>query len=99
MKMTEASEAKRIKASLNKNSGRGKFDKGDATVGPFTVDIKEYGKSFSLTEEVWAKICTDAITNRNEPALKIVINGRTRMMVIGEDMFNELMELWEAANG
>lgn len=97
--MSEKSEAKRINASLNKNSGRGKFDKGDATIGPFTVDIKEYSNGFTLNEAVWAKICTDAITNRNEPALKIVINGRTRMMVIGEDMFNELMEVWEEKHG
>lgn len=93
--MSEKTETLRIGGTLNKNSGRGQFNKGDATVGPFTVDIKEYSKSFSLTEAVWAKICTDAITNRNEPALKIVLNGRTRMMVISEDMFNELMEAWE----
>lgn len=97
--MSEAREAQRIGATLNKNSGRGKFNKGDATVGPFTVDIKEYSKSFSLTEEVWAKICTDSAINRNEPALKIVLNQRTRMMVIGEDMFVELLDAWEKIHG
>jgi len=92
--VSEAGEAKRIGAVLTKNSGRGKHQKGDCILdGVLTVDIKEYEKSFGLSQTVWAKICSDAISNRTEPALKVVLGNQARMMVISESMF---LELWAA---
>lgn len=99
---TERTEIKRFGGSAQKNSGRGKFNKGDATVGPFTVDVKEYGKSYSLSRANWAKICTDAAKNGNEPALNLVLGegqAVTRLWVIGEGMMKELLEVWEEKHG
>ena len=97
--MSEADEIKRDGATPVKNSGRG-LHKGDATLEPFLVDYKEYGKSFGVTQEIWAKISTDSIKNgRRQPALKLVIGRegepRTRLWVIGDTMFHEMLEAWK----
>ena len=47
--MSERGEAKRDGAKLQKNSGRGQYQKGDATWRSFVVDYKEYEKSISIT--------------------------------------------------
>jgi hypothetical protein len=96
--MSEADEIKRDGATPVKNSGRSKgIAKGDATLGPFLVDYKEYSKSFGITKDVWAKISTDAIHNgRRMPALKLVLgdNPKARVWVIGDSMFHEMLEAW-----
>lgn len=98
--MSELSELKRIGAIPTKNSGRGKHEKGDGRLDDiFTVDVKEYEKSFGLSQQTWGKICTDAITNRNEPALKVVIGGTARMMVVSETMFLEMYSAYKKVNG
>lgn len=96
---SEAAEIKRIGATAQKNSGRGKHHKGDAILEPFLVDIKEYEKSYSLSKENWAKVCTDAIKReKRQPALNIVLGEaggpRTRLWVVGERMFEEMREAW-----
>ncbi|QMP84217.1 hypothetical protein HUN41_00088 [Streptomyces phage Coruscant] len=53
--MSEANEIKRDGGKAQKNSGRGKIQKGDATLGPFCYDIKEFTKSFGLSKNVWGK--------------------------------------------
>ena len=97
--MSELSEAKRWGGALQPNSGRGKHKKGDATVGQFVVDIKEYSSSFSLSKNVWGKICTDAVMQGKRPALNIVLgenDGRkARMWVISEDDMLEYLRLLE----
>lgn len=96
--MTEASEAKRDGAKLQPNSGRGKFKKGDAILDPFLIDYKEYAKSFSVSVDVWAKLSTDAILKgMRQPALKLVLGTehKTRVWVIGDEMFHEMLESWE----
>lgn len=97
--MSEAEEIKRDGATPVKNSGRG-MHKGDAILEPFLVDYKEYSKSFGVTQEMWAKISTDSIKNgRRQPALKLVIGKegevRTRLWVIGNEMFHEMLEAWK----
>lgn len=97
--MSEAEEIKRDGATPVKNSGRG-LHKGDAILEPFLVDYKEYSKSFGVTQEMWAKISTDSIKNgRRQPALKLVIGKegevRTRLWVIGDTMFHEMLEAWK----
>ena len=101
--MTEASEAKRDGAKLQPNSGRGKHAKGDAILGPFLIDIKEYAKSFSVSKDVWAKISTDAVLKgKLQPALKLVLGPndghKTRVWVIGDSMFHEMLTAWEREN-
>jgi hypothetical protein len=93
--MTEKLEARRDGARLQKNSGRGKHDKGDAVLDEaFLLDYKEYEKSFSLNTDVWAKICTDAFrAGGYEPVLKIILGkgtNKVRLMVISETLFNEM---------
>ena len=56
--MSERGEAKRIGAKQHKNSGRN-YTKGDASWRDYVLDFKEYGKSFSINQEVWAKVVTD----------------------------------------
>lgn len=101
-KRTELSEIRRFGGSAQKNSGRGKHNKGDATLGPFTVDVKEYSKGYSISRTNWAKICTDSAKNGNEPALMLALGeGQqvTRVWVIGEQMFGEMLAAWEQVNG
>lgn len=97
--MTEAEEVRRDGGTLQKNSGRGKFQKGDAVLGSFLYDVKEYAKSFSLSRAVWAKICTDAYTANNKiPALKIVLgsgNNKVRLWVVEDYTFHQMREAFE----
>ena len=98
--MSEESEAKRDGAVLQPNSGRGKNKKGDATLGPFLIDYKEYAKSFGVSISVWAKLSRDAILKgKKQPALKLVLGendgNKTRVWVIGDNMFHEMLEAWK----
>ena len=95
--MSEISEAERDGSTLQKNSGRGWIQKGDAVWGPFILDYKEYGKSFSLSKSVWANVTKDAVFHRKEPLLKIILGkgaSKLRLFVIEEEMFHEMMESW-----
>lgn len=95
--MSEASEVKRDGAKAQKNSGRGAYQKGDALLDIFTVDYKEYGKSFGLSQDVWAKICTDAFRNgQTEPVLKVVLgtaNSKTRLGVVAWHIIEDYIRL------
>lgn len=92
--LSEKSEIKRIGAKEHKNSGRGQYTKSDATWENFIVDVKEYSKSFSLSQDVWSKIVTDTLrTDRTkDPALLVVLGGRTRLAVIEWSKLEELVE-------
>jgi hypothetical protein len=79
--MTERGEAKRDGAKQQKNSGRGDYSKGDAQWKSFVVDYKEYSSSISISEKMWAKICTDTY--------------KTRLAVIEWALLEELMDAWE----
>lgn len=96
----EEAEAKRDGAKTQKNSGRGKHEKGDATLGPFCIDYKHYTESFSVSRAVWAKISTDAWKVKRLPALKLVLGSegdttKTRLWVVSDTMFREMLEAWE----
>lgn len=101
---SEREEIKRFNGKPQPNSGRGAHKKGDATLGPFVVDVKEYEKSYSVSVANWAKISTDARTSGFfHPALNIVLGDpaqrRTRLWVIDDDMFQEMLEAWEEKHG
>lgn len=94
-KQSELRELKRFDATPQKNSGRGKHDKGDGIVdGTFMIDVKEYEKSFSITQDVWAKTCTDAYRAGGlEPMLGVVLgsgNNKVRLVVISKTMFEDM---------
>jgi hypothetical protein len=101
--LSERGEAKRDGAKLQKNSGRGKIQKGDARMGNFVVDYKEYSKSISISEEIWAKICTDTfkVDRSAYPLLKLILGEgarKTRLAVIEWALFEEMLECWNKEN-
>lgn len=101
--MSEKGEAKRDGAKLQLNSGRGQFQKGDATLDGWCIDYKEYPKGFTVNKTAWGKICTDAFKSGNlEPALKIVLGEggqKTRLFVISETMFHLMNEAYQEKYG
>jgi len=94
--MSEQSEAKRDGARLQKNSGRGWRQKGDAILDDLVIDYKEYEKSFGLSRKVWAKVCTDALKNgsRFYPVLKVILGDKEkiRLAVISWDYLEYLKD-------
>lgn len=98
--MSERSEAKRDGAKQQKNSGRGNYQKGDAQWRNFVVDYKEYEKSISISQSIWAKICTDTfkVSRDKYPVLKLILgkdNKKTRLAVIEWSLLEQLVERWE----
>lgn len=98
--MSEQEEAKRDGARLQRNSGRGKYAKGDAIWRGYVVDYKEYSKSFSVSKDVWAKVCTDTfkVSISYNPCIKVILGDtdRVRLAVIEWDRLVELEEIAEA---
>jgi hypothetical protein len=101
--MSEKIEAARDGARLHRNSGRGVVEKGDATLGPFCVDYKEFSESFGVSRKVWAKCTRDALKMRSQPALRLVLGSLNepslRLWVIGDVMFQEMLEAWQEKYG
>ncbi len=92
--MSERSETKRLNASQHKNSGRN-TKKGDATWENFTVDFKEYPKGFTVNQDNWAKAVTDAMKNKNDPAIVVVLgedSRKTRLAIIELSLLEQLIE-------
>jgi hypothetical protein len=101
--MSERGEIKRDGAKRQKNSGRGDYQKGDAQWHNFLVDYKEYSKSISISQSIWAKICTDTfkVSRDRYPVLKIILgdgNDKVRLAVIEWYLLEELIECWENNN-
>lgn len=94
--MSEQSEIKRMGAKSHKNSGRGQYQKGDATWHNFIVDIKEASKSFNINQDVWAKVTTDTLrTDRTKnPALKVILGDKqkVRLAVIEWEVLEQILE-------
>jgi hypothetical protein len=96
--VSERREVARDGAKAQKNSGRGKIQKGDAIDDNYLVDYKEYGKSFAINRAIWTKICTDAIRSGKElePVIKLVIGEESnflRLAVISWSEFERLREI------
>jgi hypothetical protein len=92
--MSERGESRRIGAKQHKNSGRNTH-KGDATWENFTVDFKEYPKGFTVNQDNWAKAVTDAMKNKNDPAIVVVLgeeNRKTRLAIIELSLLEQLIE-------
>lgn len=91
--MSERGEAKRIGARLHKNSGRN-YTKGDASWSNYVLDFKEYAKSFSISQEVWAKVVTDClkVDRKKSPAICLVLDGKTRLAIIEWSEFERLVD-------
>lgn len=93
--MSEKGEAKRIGARLHKNSGRNNI-KGDASWNNYILDFKEFSKSFSITQNVWAKIVTDTlrVDKAKSPVIMLVLGEqhKTRLAIIEWSEFERLVE-------
>lgn len=93
--MSERGESKRINAKQQKNSGRGKIQKGDAIWKNFTIDFKEYPKGFTVNQDNWAKATTDAMRNGNDPAIVVILgddNRKTRLAIIELALLEQLLD-------
>lgn len=97
--MSERSELKRIGAKPHKNSGRGNIQKADGSLEKYVVDVKEYKKSFSVTQDVWAKIVTDTlkVDKDKSPVIMLVLGEqkKVRLAIIEWNEFEELREIRE----
>jgi hypothetical protein len=95
---SELREIKRDGAKPQKNSGRGRHDKGDAVLDNlFLVDYKEYAESFGVSIKGWAKICTDAFrAGGYEPMFKLILGtkDKVRLVVISETMFDDMKKAY-----
>jgi hypothetical protein len=91
--MSERGEAKRIGAKLHKNSGRN-YTKGDASWRSYVIDFKEFSRSFSITQNVWAKVVTDTlkVDRSKSPAIMLVLDGKTRLAIIEWSEFERLVD-------
>ncbi len=92
--MSEKNESKRIGAKQHKNSGRN-TQKGDATWRDFVVDFKESAKSFTVTQDIWAKAVTDSMKAGvdKSPAIVLILgegNKKTRLAIIEFDLLDQL---------
>jgi hypothetical protein len=95
--VSERGEAARDGASLQKNSGRGPYAKGDALWRGFVVDYKEYPKGFRITADMWSKICMDQLRVDRDasPVLKLVMDGgnrKVRLAVIEWEVLEALLD-------
>lgn len=97
---SEKFEIARSGGVAQKNSGRGKKNKGDAILGPYNFDVKEYSKSYSISRESWAKVSSDALKSGSyEPAIKVVLGkdgeSKMRLWIISDEMFHQMLGAWE----
>lgn len=95
--MSELNEIKHMGGKAQKNSGRGHYQKGDALLDIFTVDVKESAQSFTLSRAVWAKIGSDAFRNGlTEPTLNVVLgagNDKVRLWVVADHIMKDYIRL------
>ena len=99
-KKSEEYELSRIDAVPTKNSGRGRFEKGDGVISyrgmNVTVDVKEYKESFGLSRKMVAKLGADTRQNRTDYGIFFVVLGdeepRQRMVVMTEQMYLDLTD-------
>ena len=96
--MSERGELKRIGAKQHKNSGRN-TKKADGSLDEYVIDVKEYSKSFSVTQDVWAKIVTDTlkVDKNKSPVIMLVLGEqkKVRLAIIEWNEFEELRKLRE----
>lgn len=97
--MSEKGEAKRDGADLQKNSGRGYIQKGDAILAHFCLDYKEYKDGFRVSRRNWGKAVSDALKMKKRPLMKLVLKDkesehRLRLFVIEEQDFLEMLHIY-----
>ena len=72
--------------------------KADGTLDNFIVDVKEYSKSFSVSQDVWAKIVTDTIrVDPNKSPVIMLVLGETKKVRLAIIEWSEFEHLKEKA--
>lgn len=90
---SEQALIKGLGGKSHKNSGRG-VRKADGTWDRFIIDVKETEKSFTLSTNVWSKVCTDAakVDYTKDPALIVSFNnGLVKVAVVPLDVLEDLI--------
>jgi hypothetical protein len=71
--------------------------KADGSNEDFVIDVKEYSKSYSISQDSWAKIVSDTmkVDRSKDPALMIVLgegSKKVRLAIIEWEVFEQLRE-------
>jgi len=81
----ESLEADRDGATLQPNSGRGRFSKGDALLDDFMVDYKHFTNGFTVNVSNLGKLDTDAQkAGGYDGVFKLIIDNKIRRWVVPE---------------
>jgi hypothetical protein len=90
---SEQALVKRMGGKSHKNSGRGMVRKGDATWRNFVIDIKQTNKSFTMSTDAWAKICSDAAKTdiTKDPALIVEFGNGVKVAIVALDVLEDLL--------
>jgi hypothetical protein len=104
--LSEKNEIEKMGGRAQRNSGRGILEKGDATLGPFLVDVKEYDESFSVSRSNWAKLQSDAFrAQQRQPMFWLALGSKEngavplRLVVLTRNMFEEMYDAWKQVYG
>ena len=67
------------------------------------IDVKEYNKSYSISVDSWAKICTDTmkVDKSKSPMLQLILtdgNKKIRLSVLEWSILEELIEKAESGD-
>jgi len=64
------------------------------------LDFKEFTKSFSITQNVWAKVVTDTlkVDRSKSPVISLILDGKTRLAIIEWSEFERLVDNDESNN-
>jgi len=77
-----------FRGKLRPRSGGFWFMPGDVTTEEFLIDCKSTEKkSFSITEQIWEKIYTEALKCRKLPCLSIQLGNGTELVVLDKNDF------------
>jgi len=84
----EKTDSSLFKGRVRPRSGGLWFAPGDVTTEEFLIDCKTTeNKSFSVTEQIWDKIHTEALKCRKLPCLSIQLGNGTEVVVLDKNDF------------
>jgi len=84
----ELNDARLFRGRKRPRSGGFFFAPGDVVIDRFLIDCKVTDrKSFSITEQIWSKINTEAIKCRKLPCLSIQLGNKAEVVVLSKDDF------------
>lgn len=95
-KQKEKQDAKDFNATLQPRSGGYHNMPGDSKGQHFLFDSKDTKhRSYSITEEVWEKISSEALHQRRMPVLSIKLGNGTEVVALSKADFMYIKEYFE----